>query len=471
MKKNLFISIAIVMIVACFIFTAIFSLMSFHSIISESSKELSMVLAGRIHESISDELQRPIVVATTMAKDAFLRKALQEENTRGHDENVKIFKEYLRVLSKSMDYSSAFLVSDKSKAYYTHEGFNKFVDPKNDPHDIWYSLFVEMKKPYDLDVDVDQVNGNRWTVFVNAGIYSDEDEFLGATGVGVIMDNVQDMFYNYEKQYGVKINLIDTKGRILVDTDTINIENAYLEPPDVSKRKMEEYMYSMDDDGYKVMKFIEPLGGFLVIRGETSLAKSDVVNVIVINVIATLLIILIMLMAIRMVLTSERRMNELSFTDSLTGLGNRIAYDNRINLFKSRYSVPGALAILDINGLKSVNGQFGNDAGDELICGASKMISDFFGKMGACFRIGGDEFVVIFEEAPVSIKELRKDFYDMVSLWHGKHEETLSISMGVSFASDMLEPDVSTMIKLADDEMYKEKMQYYRDSGKERRRT
>ena len=50
--------------------------------------------------------------------------------------------------------------------------------------------------------------------------------------------------------------------------------------------------------------------------------------------------------------------------------------------------------MLDVNGLKKVNDTAGHQAGDQLLCNASKMICEIF-QQSPVFRVGGDEFVVI----------------------------------------------------------------------------
>lgn len=53
-------------------------------------------------------------------------------------------------------------------------------------------------------------------------------------------------------------------------------------------------------------------------------------------------------------------------------------------------------ASVDVNGLKVINDSLGHIAGDELICGAADCLKQVFGTYGKVFRIGGDEYAVIF---------------------------------------------------------------------------
>lgn len=173
-----------------------------------NEQEVDTLLAARIHDSINNELTKPIMVAQSMANDEFVIDFIKnKEQSLPKEEAVAILQKYLSRLKNRLSYEAAFVVSDKTKLYYTYKGFNKIVNTKNDHHDIWYQIFVDKNKDYDLDVDTDEMNANNWTVFLNARVLDDNREFLGVCGVGVQMLNLQQMLAQYEKQYGVKINL------------------------------------------------------------------------------------------------------------------------------------------------------------------------------------------------------------------------------------------------------------------------
>jgi diguanylate cyclase (GGDEF)-like protein len=84
--------------------------------------------------------------------------------------------------------------------------------------------------------------------------------------------------------------------------------------------------------------------------------------------------------------------------DALTGLLNRRAFEERVNVElarRTRYQQSFSLALLDLDGFNTANDRFGEAAGDELL----KMIGTILNKhtrvMDACFRLGGDEFAIV----------------------------------------------------------------------------
>lgn len=86
--------------------------------------------------------------------------------------------------------------------------------------------------------------------------------------------------------------------------------------------------------------------------------------------------------------------------DALTGVRNHHAYikatDELDLLIKAGRATDFAIAIIDVNGLKTVNDTLGHAAGDKYIKSACSIICSLFAH-SAVFRIGGDEFAVILK--------------------------------------------------------------------------
>ncbi len=282
-----------------FIFSIIASIYSMSRLARENTKELDTMLTYRIYDIIADSMKEPITVARTMSNDKLLANLLKEEDRMTQEEAVVRMQEYLDGLKTGLNYEAAFVVSEKSRRYYTYAGLNKIVDPVNDPHDVWYSLFLECGEDYDLDVDGDEVNKGRWTIFVNARIEDEQGELLGVCGVGVQMTNLQELFRESEKQYKVKINMVDHDGLVQVDTDEINIENAYLENDVLSDTESGEYHYSLiGKNEFAVSKYVEELGWYLVVRSDTTSISAKFIAIILFNIILSILAMGILLFSI-----------------------------------------------------------------------------------------------------------------------------------------------------------------------------
>lgn len=145
-------------------------------------------------------------------------------------------------------------------------------------------------------------------------------------------------------------------------------------------------------------------------------------------------------------------------TDKMTGLFNRRAWENALDDVRQLNSIDNITVIeMDLNRLKIVNDNLGHLAGDEIIAASGKIINDYWGKYGDCYRIGGDEFVVLCMEVLKNPDELIEGFKNKVALWQGKMVDSLGISIGYAIGKDEKVHAIGDLIKIADERMYDDK--------------
>lgn len=90
--------------------------------------------------------------------------------------------------------------------------------------------------------------------------------------------------------------------------------------------------------------------------------------------------------------------SQLAYRDGLTGIGNRTAFQERLEeLEKEKGQLPAiAIIMFDVNDLKLVNDNQGHQMGDELLVRSAEIIKAAVESVdGTCCRVGGDEFVGI----------------------------------------------------------------------------
>ncbi len=94
---------------------------------------------------------------------------------------------------------------------------------------------------------------------------------------------------------------------------------------------------------------------------------------------------------------ANRRLEEASFTDPLTGLGNRRSLKHTMPQLIA--SLPRgerlALMVVDLDRLKPINDEHGHEAGDRVLVHVSRILRDCLQGVDAVVRWGGDEFVVV----------------------------------------------------------------------------
>lgn len=453
MKTKKMIRITIIVILIGFILTTLTSVNFLSKVIADNSKDVNTLLAARIYDTIKSDLYEPIMAGRTMSNDSFLKKALKQEEKIPEDEMVSEMSEYLSTIRDNLEYSTAFVISDKTKKYYACEGLNRIVSPEDDAYDSWYNLFIQSGKQYNYNVDKDKVNNDQWTIFVNTRIEDENGEVLGICGVGIIVTDIQKIIYKFEQEYNVKINLADKDGVVQVDTDSVNIAQAVIDDIASKPVSTDEYFYEKGKRGsYVVTKYMEDFGWYLVIRNESYDNAQIFSNLIVKNIIVLAIILILLLISVRMILDSEKKKLEKSaITDSLTGLANRNYFDYRVEenlvLFMQMYR---SVAIFDIDKFKNINDTMGHLKGDEILKQVAHLAKETVGEKGQIIRWGGDEFLILFyqeaEEGYQTCEELRKVI----------EEKTIStISMGVC----RLQDDIESSFHKADEYLYKSKNQ------------
>jgi two-component system cell cycle response regulator len=102
------------------------------------------------------------------------------------------------------------------------------------------------------------------------------------------------------------------------------------------------------------------------------------------------------------------RSRQEALTDPLTGLGNRrrLLLDLEDALQSASTSAPWALLLFDLNGFKQYNDSFGHPAGDTLLALLGAKLSQAAAPEGKAYRLGGDEFCVLFrigERSPETV--------------------------------------------------------------------
>ncbi len=88
-------------------------------------------------------------------------------------------------------------------------------------------------------------------------------------------------------------------------------------------------------------------------------------------------------------------------SDSLTGVRNRLAYEeairHEVKRFR-RYARPVSILLLDLDNFKEFNDTHGDDAGDKALILATRMLAKNIRSVDFLARYGGDQFVIIFPE-------------------------------------------------------------------------
>ena len=164
----------------------------------------------------------------------------------------------------------------------------------------------------------------------------------------------------------------------------------------------------------------------------------------------------------------ERLNNELTAMarhDPLTGLGNRRALDEDLELLEARATRYGhryCMALLDVDHFKSYNDTYGHQAGDQILQTVAAQLEAQARGGDALYRYGGEEFLCIFPEQSLAngfkaVERMRIGLQRLAIPHAGNPLGVLTISAGLA----MLDPDHSRpaneVLREADEVLYRAK--------------
>ena len=159
--------------------------------------------------------------------------------------------------------------------------------------------------------------------------------------------------------------------------------------------------------------------------------------------------------------SDNRAMKQKSVTDLLTGLLNKIAFEDSCRVFlESRTTEMGcALIILDFDNFKSVNDRFGHQAGDEVLKHFGEILHDSFRVNDIIGRVGGDEFMALITgNVPVEgITKRCENILHELAICHIGGSEGFSCSIGIAIDEKEAGSDFAQLYAAADHALYRSK--------------
>lgn len=161
----------------------------------------------------------------------------------------------------------------------------------------------------------------------------------------------------------------------------------------------------------------------------------------------------------------NKKLLVLSQTDPLTHVKNRTAYNQKEKEYDSLIANDGSslcfsIGVFDINNLKTINDTYGHEKGDTYIQNSCQFLCDAY-KHSPVYRIGGDEFAVIFtghdRENQYKILETMYDEMRKINDTEELLERKISMAGGISEYDPMTDKCFADVFKRADAIMYEKK--------------
>lgn len=157
------------------------------------------------------------------------------------------------------------------------------------------------------------------------------------------------------------------------------------------------------------------------------------------------------------------QLESLTMTDELTGIGNRRGLEDflkRALANAARHGEKGVVAFFDLDGFKNINDVYGHEVGDGVLCAVAEMFMAHVRVSDYVARLGGDEFVIVLthctaENGHRRALDLQRLLHEM-TVSHAGHAIALRSSVGIAVYEKRI--PIADLLRLADEEMYREKM-------------
>lgn len=143
-----------------------------------------------------------------------------------------------------------------------------------------------------------------------------------------------------------------------------------------------------------------------------------------------------------------------SYRDPLTGLQNRLAYEEKLLALQNGSERPIGVGFVDINGLKYLNDTLGHDYGNKAILRTCDVMKRYF-EPETLYRVSGDEFIILWTD--VGFQSFRETCDLMAQELHGAQEELASFGCTWGTAGE----ELPKLIREAEQRMYDEKRRHY----------
>lgn len=421
---------------------------------------------------LKQEFVRPILFSSAMAANTLL---IDWQN--GGEQPVEQVLTYLRRVQAQHGATTTFFVSDRTGRYYHPDGVLKTVSPSS-PEDSWYGRLRASAQPYEVNLDRDTADRNRYTVFVNYKLLDSKGNFLGAVGLGRSSNQLSELIRKAERTHGIQVMFVDLQGRILFgDQGKAGGPQRLQQWPGLAAHSQRilsqpQDSFSYRDGGQEIVvrsRRIPELNWVLVVRTPPRLPQGYLLDSLLqISSIAALTLVLALVLVFQVTGRHHQKLETLAFTDPLSGALNRSAF---VGLSRTlveearRGGQPLAVALMDIDHFKRINDQYGHPAGDGVIRQVAAHIRESTRDGDRLFRWGGEEFLLLLpgvnqEQARALMERLAASVAAQVG--DAVVEDlrvTLSIGVTLWHGEDTLE----TVLERADQAMYQAK-----DGGRNR---
>jgi diguanylate cyclase (GGDEF)-like protein len=153
----------------------------------------------------------------------------------------------------------------------------------------------------------------------------------------------------------------------------------------------------------------------------------------------------------------ERKYQYMSLHDGLTGLYNRVSFEEELHRLEQGGDFPVGLVMIDVDGLKQINDTYGHSAGDILLQRMAQVLRSSFRAKDLIARIGGDEFAVLLPSTNYQTMKLVVERIRSHQMDHNRNYPGLELEFSLGAAVAVTPQELWSALTEADAAMYEDK--------------
>ena len=370
----------------------------------QSIIESELPLTGsNIYSEIQTDLVRPIQVSSLMANDTFMQDWLHSGEL-----DLTAITRYLQRIQHQYNAFTAFLVSRDTQAYYHFQAPPRHLK-RDDPADAWFFRSIDATAPYEVNVDINKQQDDALTVFINYRVLDHDGKMIGLTGVGLDFRTVRNIVARYRDQFNRNIYFVNASGDIVVATDADTPVGASIRTSEglagladrILGEDRGEYSFERDDRTILLShRLIPDLGWRVMVEQDEAVAMRPLWLGFLGNLAIGFVVIAVSLALVALAFgVYKKRIGEMAFRDSVTGLVNRSGFEAEFETQFSARPAPGSnsLILVDLDAFGAFNDRFGRAAGDTALRKIGGIVAEVRSGGGVVARLDGDDFAIVRE--------------------------------------------------------------------------
>ncbi len=454
------------------------SILNYTKSLNETQKQLknsSLPLSiDNIYTEVQKNIIEPNLISSMMSTNTFLKDWLIHE-----EDNTDKITKYLDTIKNKYNMFNTFLVSQKSKNYYTPKGLLEKVREDN-PTNKWYFEFKDAQAKHEINMDFNKHMDKSMIMFINYKIFDEQYHLLGATGIALKTSYVNEMLSFFRKKYNFNVYFVNKDGGVAlseIGENGIKNINDIKELKQLKNKIFDENIktieYKKDGENFILnTKYINELDLYLIVEAKVENFTQEVKKTFYINLFISLVVTLIVILIILYTIKSyNQKLEHLASHDSLTTLPNRRTFNTNFEstfLHHKRNKKDTAIVFLDIDDFKSINDTFGHQLGDKVLIRIAQLLKKAVRQTDYLSRWGGEEFSILLHN--ISINDTKKfvlklkDSIESDELLRFYTKEKVTVSFGIT---DFRDSDtLDSLISRVDSALYEAK-----NSGKNQLRV